>query len=497
MTKICLCLTGKTIEQNLKILEKYRSYIDIAELRVDCLLDDEAEAIRRFPEIANIPVILTIRRKSDGGFFNRGEGSRIILMSKALAFAQADKRRNFAYIDLEEDLDVPSLEQVSRAFGIKIIRSFHNFSGTDADLTGRIKSLYRMGDEIAKAAVIPHNMEDIRRIVHASKELKNKIIIAMGDFGQHIRILAKKLDSHLIYTSATPEDGVVAAAPGQINPIELMELYRFREITANAAIYGITGSPLTTTLSPAFHNAVFARKNFNAVYLRFPTDSIESFMRFADDIDLAGASVTVPYKESVVPFLSCMSEEVKLIGACNTIVRMPQGGWSGYNTDAPGFSGSLLALTGLRDLKKMKTTIVGAGGVSRAIAAEVWRLGGKALILNRNIDRARELTQKYNFKYGVLDGGADTRIKKFSDIIIQTTSVGMEPETGSDPLPNYNFKGTEVVMDVIYKPEVTRFLSRAMEAGCVTINGYDMLIRQAKLQFKCFFGLEYPESGNK
>jgi 3-dehydroquinate dehydratase/shikimate dehydrogenase len=92
-------------------LEKYRKLIDLAELRVDCLDPDERFLIRSFPEKAGVPVILTIRRKIDGGQYIGGEGARIVLLSKGLAFADANRRRNFAYVDIEEDLNVPSLEE--------------------------------------------------------------------------------------------------------------------------------------------------------------------------------------------------------------------------------------------------------------------------------------------------------------------------------------------------------------------------------------------------
>jgi len=80
----------------------------------------------------------------------------------------------------------------------------------------------------------------------------------------------------------------------------------------------------------------------------------------------------------------------------------------------------------------------------------------------------------------------------FKDIIIQTTSAGMEPNTNEDPMELYSFKGKEVVMDVIYKPERTKFLTRAAAAGCRILNGYDMLIRQAKYQYFHFMGKDFP-----
>jgi 3-dehydroquinate dehydratase/shikimate dehydrogenase len=498
MTKICLCLTGKTIARDLEILEKYRDHIDIAELRVDCLAPEEFASIRRFPGLAGLPVILTVRRKTDGGFFNRGEAARILLVAKGLAFAQDDRRQNFAYVDLEEDLDIPSLEEVARAYGTRIIRSFHNFAGTDIHLKKRIEALFRIGDEIAKAAVMAQSAADVCQLVNTAKELHGReyIMLAMGDMGQCTRILTAKFGGILSYVSAPESDDTFLAAPGHIDPVTLSEFYRFRAINADTAVYGITGFPLTTTLSPAFHNEVFTRENLNAVYVRFPAESIGSFMSLADTFGLSGASITVPHKESVIPYLSAMSEEVRRIGACNTIVRT-QNGWRGYNTDAEGFSGSLLNALKRAHCKRMKACVIGAGGAARAVAAELSRLGASALILNRNAARAKELAALYHFEFAALEEGVERRVKKFSDIIVQTTSVGMAGDTAKDPLPWYHFSGHEVVIDLIYKPEFTRFLSRSRAAGCTALNGLDMLKRQAKRQFERFFGREYPEAPEK
>jgi 3-dehydroquinate dehydratase/shikimate dehydrogenase len=216
-------------------------------------------------------------------------------------------------------------------------------------------------------------------------------------------------------------------------------------------------------------------------------------MRLADEINISGVSVTVPYKEAVLPFLSYRSELVKSIGACNTIVAGPQG-WMGYNTDAQGFTDSLLEFSGTKNLRGKKVTIVGAGGVARAVAAEVFRLKGKALILNRTAVRARDVALPYKFAWAGLDNKGIEMMDTYADIIIQTTSVGMEPRPDADPIEFYHFTGKELVMDLIYKPEKTRCLIRAEASGCRILNGYDMLIRQARYQYIHYMGKEFPPS---
>jgi 3-dehydroquinate dehydratase/shikimate dehydrogenase len=495
LAKICLCLTAKTLERNLKILNKYRKYADIAELRVDCLDIDERLYIRRFPELAGIPVILTIRRDIDGGHYTGGEGARVKLLANGLAYAKADSRLNFAYVDIEDDFDVPSLEEAARTFGTRIIRSYHNLKGLIDDIPGKVKSMQRYGDEIAKVAVTVNSTGDVLRVFRASKECsakKEKILICMGHYGIYSRILAEKFGSLLTYSSALSESEM-PGAPGQLDAKDLAEMYRFRKITKNTKVYGLIGYPLKASVSPWFFNTIFGLEDTDAVYAPFPTDSVSDLFAFAEETDIQGFSVTVPYKETVLEKVAGCSPTVRAIGASNTIFRSPQGGWYGENTDCAGFSDSLLNFLDKKTLKKEKITIIGAGGAARAVASEIHRLGGKALILNRTIGKAKIIASQYGFRWGGLDNQGIELMSKYSDVIIQTSSVGMDGYDAEDPLEDYVFSGKEAVMDLIYTPAQTAFLKRAEEAGCRTLNGYDMVIRQACLQYACFMGREIPQ----
>ena len=495
MSRICLCLTGNTLARDMEVLEKYRKYIDLAELRVDCLDPDEWFFIRRFPGMAGIPVILTIRRGNDGGHFVGGEGSRVNLLAQGLAYAAADQRRNFAYVDLEEDLNVPSLEEAARAFGTRVIRSWHNFEGVDEDLVGKLRKLRRVGDEIVKAAVRPGSLGDVVKVYQAAKETRDmdKILVCMGKFGVNTRILAEFLGSRMSYTSPTEETNLPKAAPGQLDPKELAELYRFRSITTSTKVFALAGYPLTADESQRFFNNVFKVEKIDAVFVPIPADSVHSLMDLVKEIGISGISITTPYKEQILPLLSDKSKEVLSIRACNTVVAGPDG-WSGYNTDAMGFSDALLAFVGRKDLKGRKVTIVGAGGAAKAAASEVFRLRGKALILNRTTARARILAEPYRFQWAGLDGRGAELMERYSDIILQTSSAGMEPNDKVDPIEFHNFSGREMVMDFVYKPEKTLCLKRAEAAGCRIQNGMDMLHRQARYQYVYFLNKEFPPS---
>jgi 3-dehydroquinate dehydratase/shikimate dehydrogenase len=494
MAKICICLNGKTLAQDLELLEKNRKYVDLAELRVDCLDLNERFHIRRFPEMAGLPVILTVRRSLEGGHYVGGEGSRISLLAKGLAYAAADQRRNFAYVDLEEDLNVPSLEEAARTFGTRIIRSWHNMEGVDQDLSGKIRKLRRVGDELVKVSVMAGSLADVVKVYKAAKETAgiDKILVCMGEYGTNTRILSEFLSSRISYTSLAV-DGLKLAAPGQLEPKVLAELYRFREITTKTKIFAIAGFPLRFTNSPQFFNAVFRMEQTDAVFIPIVTDSVESLISLADEIGISGISISVPYKEKILPYLAGRSEKATAIGACNTLVKGSEG-WMGYNTDAPGFSDSLLAYIGKKDLKGRKITIIGAGAAAKAAAYEVSRLRGKALILNRTPAKARSLAEPYRFAWAAFDSRGAVMMEKYSDIIIQASSSGMTPHADSDPIEFYKFSGREIVMDFIYEPPRTPCLKRAEQAGCGILNGSDLLYRQARYQYAFFMNREFPPS---
>ena len=491
MARICLCLHGKTLAQNVEMVKKNQKFVDIAELRVDCLDPEEWFFIRRFPEMVNVPVILSIRRELDGGFYSGGEGARITMLAKGLAFAEADQRRNFAYVDLEEDLDVPSLEEAARIFGTRIIRSWHNIEGVGEDLKNKMMQLRRVGDEIVKVSVRPRSLDDLAKVYKAAKETEEikKIIYCKGEYGANTRILAEFLGSLFSYTY--PELSSTQDAQEQLTPKELVELYRFRKITKKTRVFAVCGYPLKAEESLRFFNAVFDLEQNDAVFVPLPAESIDTLFSLAEEIGISGFSITVPHKKDILPYLIYRCPDVLSIGTCNTIIAGPHG-WMGFNTEAAGFSSSLLSFIGRKDLRGRKLTIVGAGGIAHAVAAEVHRLRGKALILNRTVARARDLAELYRFAWAGLDSRGANMIEKYSNIIIQTSPVGME--SNEDVLEFYKFSGRETVMDLVYNPMKTRFLARAEKAGCRILNGYDMLRRQVQLQYTHFIGDEFPPS---
>ena len=492
---VCLTLTSPTLEENAALVRKYNRYIDVAELRVDFLAPDEQLSVRRFPAMVNVPCILTIRRTADGGRFTSNEMSRTMLFGRALAFADQNPQKNFAYVDFEEDFRVPSLQDASLAFGVRIIRSCHDMEKPVKNLKAKCEAMRTTGYEIPKIAFMPKTLADVSDMFREAESMTDyeHILCAMGPLGQVSRILAYKLHSYLTYVSPEETENNISGI-GHIDPVTLNDVYRFRSLRDATSLYAVTGWPLVKTSSPALHNEGYKINNLDALLFPLRSPSVSDVLDCASSLGVRGLAVTVPHKEAVMPELIKLDAEAQAIGACNTVVRTDEG-WAGCNTDAYGFQTALLCFLGVKKLRHRRVAIIGAGGAAKAVAYVVKSLGAKACVFNRTLSHAKALADRYGFDYAPLGPEAAKKIEKYADIIVQTTSKGMssggEAPKDGDPLYFYQFTGAETVFDLVYVPAVTPIMARAFQAGCKTCNGAEMLKYQGYKQFKIFTGIDY------
>lgn len=480
-TGICLCLAEGSLDADRRIAEEWRRRIDLVELRADYLTPAELARAAAFPRMVDLPVILTLRRPAEGGRFAGDERERVRFLSSLCA-------TGYAWIDLEEDLDAPGLVGRATAAGARIVRSLHDFDGVPSDLPERLRRLCRHG-EVPKAAVTPRSSADLARFLSAVSVLPpERVFLGMGEIGQPTRILAPKLGSLWCYASAPG----VAVAPGQLDPGTLEETYRFRRTGRSTAVFGVIGNPVVHSRSPLIHNRGFEALGIDAVYLPFTVPDLDGFRAVADALAIRGLSVTVPYKQAVISWLSRRDDLVERIGACNTVSRSDAGEWQGTNTDAEGFLAPLRDAFGGSIPRGLGATLIGAGGAARAVAYALSSAGFRLLILNRTPERARELAEAFGARHGGPDALGLAGAKDFRDLVVQTTSAGMAPDV-SDPAPSLGLEGVKHVYELVYAPPETPFARRARAAGCIVIEGRRMLVAQAMRQFLLFTGREYPK----
>ena len=496
---ICLTLTCPTLKQNAEMVEKYLKYVDIAELRVDFLTEDEQLEVRKFPSMIKIPCILTIRRISDGGKYDSSEFSRTALFGRALAFADRNPAKNYAYVDFEEDFHVPSLEDAALAFGVKIIRSCHKFDGPVMNIQKKFESMRKTGFEIPKIVFEPKKLLDVINLFKDTENLSSfdHIVCPTGILGTPARILTYKTNSYITYTSPRETIGNLKNS-GHIDPVTLNDLYNFRSISEKTKINALTGGLNISQSSLLLLNAGFRSHGMDRVFIPIPSTSIAESLQFAELLGIDGMCITVPYNNEVIYDIEELDTETIEINACNTIIRK-DGSWIGHDTYAAGFRKALIEFLGYSKLRRRKVAIIGAGGAAHAIAYTIKQMGGRACIFNRTVSKARILAERYGFEYAPLGVESLPTLKKYSEIIIQTSSVGQHfsanPQKDDNPIWYYQFKGNENVFDVIYTIEETPLLKAASEAGCNVTNGLQMLKYQTYKQFKYFTGQDYETTG--
>lgn len=452
--------------------------VRLVELRLD-YIQGEVQ-VRRLLRDRPCPVIITCRRKTDGGRWEHSEEARQTLLRTAIVEG-AD------YIDLEDDIAV----RVPRYGATKRIVSHHDFQKTPADLTLLHKRLASMDADVVKiAAMANHPTDNLRmlQMVHASKV--PTVGICMGDIGVPTRILGGRLGAPFTY--ATFNDDRVLA-PGQIGWRQMREMYRYDSITPATRIYGVVADPVAHSLSPVVHNAALTAAGLDAVYIPFrvPAEQLDEFLMAASRWPLAGLSVTIPHKEAVLKHAAHVDDLVKSIGAANTL-SFSAAGITAANTDAIAAVESLAAaLQGDDPVKAeglgLKTGLVlGAGGAARAVAFGLKKKGVEVTVTSRTVDRARKIAAEVGCKS--VEWAARHRMPY--DCIVNATPVGMHPNVDESPYDKEHLRPYMVVFDTVYNPENTLLIKEARGAGCRTVTGVEMFVRQAAIQYRIWHGSE-------
>ena len=431
---------------------------DLVELRLDSVADPDVSGALAG---RNSPVIVTCRPDWEGGAFKDSEAERRRMLECAL-------QQGAEYVDVEFKASFAN-DIIAATGGQRIILSLHDFEGVPADLIDRVRSMRSAGAEIVKIAVTAHSLSDNLRLLQIERA-PNTVLIAMGPAGAPTRVLAAHFDSTWSYAG----DGY---APGQISAARMLDEFRFRSITEQTAIYGVVGSPLTHSVSPAMHNAAFRDADVDAVYVPMVASSAEDFTIFATALSVQGVSITIPYKVDLFARAGEMDELSRRVGAVNTY-RRDALRWEARNTDVTGF---LAPLGGRLDLRGARAAILGSGGAARAVAVALASAGSTVTVYGRNRGKAKAVA-------ALVDGaGAPFPVLPDSwDLLVNTTPVGTFPNADETPFEGA-FDG-RVVYDLVYNPMETRLLREAAAAGCETIGGLDMLVAQAEDQSEWWIG---------
>jgi 3-dehydroquinate dehydratase / shikimate dehydrogenase len=482
MAKICLCLTAPTIAENLEVLERYRGKADIAELRVDFLLPAEQHSIRQFPALAGLPVILTIRRPADGGRWTEGEGARLVLYSRGLAFADADSRKNFAYVDLESDFHAPAIEEAARTFRIRIIRSLHDISGMPPNCEAILRTLPRHPDEIAKLAAKPQSMKDCIDLYRATENpgKSSRIVIGMGPFGLWTRVLADRLGSEFSYTSPL-DSGGHSAAPGQVDPTALERDFRYRALDRDTGFLAEIGPGLPSSTLSASLNEAFGREGRNLAMIPMTVDNPADFLQFADVTGLAGFALSGAFRSQAQVFCSSVDRQAQRSGMVTAMQRR-EFGWEGFDLETPCLVSAIRRAAGSRRLLFTECVVVGRGALARSAVLAAAALGASVKVTDRPMSLPdRESGRRPRCLWAGPDGSSLQASGRRRMFIL----AGGQDDAPAC-LPYYRFSGRERILDVGGAAQADAFLNRAREAGCAVHGGAAFQAARAENLFAAF-----------
>lgn len=256
--------------------------------------------------------------------------------------------------------------------------------------------------------------------------------------------------------------------------------------------YGVIGDPISHSLSPVLFNFLFEKKGMHARYdaYRVKPEGLSLFVQRIKSGEISGVNVTVPHKETIIPFIDSIPQENDVaIGAINTVVNR-KGKLCGYNTDGLGFVESLEREARFKVPGK-SVLIVGAGGAAKAIAYCLLGMGvGELFVYNRHRNRANELVSQLrrNFPKKIAQpiNFLSPSMTRSMDLVIHATPIGLKKN--DRPLMNRShFSKGQVVYDLIYNPSVTALLKEAKGRGARAFNGLGMLARQAAIAYRFFF----------
>jgi shikimate dehydrogenase/3-dehydroquinate dehydratase type I len=508
---ICIPITSRNNKEALHAIKRSCRFADFIELRMDLIgrgnLAELISAVRGNPR--SIIIIVTCRKKEEAA--RAGAALRIksavINTEKKLALLKEAIELGADFIDIELAEGQKAINELKslcakRGGKTNIIVSYHNLKETPA-LT-RLKEIFHQCAKTKPAVVkivttaktVEDNLTTLNLISSTRKSSQKIISFCMGDKGGISRAIAPFMGSYLSFATLGKEG---QSAPGQYTVSEMNQFQKWFNGQRRSRLapvlslgkslpknYILLGNPVGHSLSTLMHNAALKKMGIEENYSAFCVQDIGSAMEGLRGMNIRGASVTIPFKVAVMEYLDDIDDDALEIGAVNTIVNN-NGRLNGYNTD---WLGLILTIKKAMTIRNKTFVIVGAGGTAQAAAYGIIKEGGLPVIINRTAERGKILSKKWNCPfYPFSEAG---RIK--ADCLINTTSVGMNPQRDKSPVSAETLAGYKYVMDVIYNPLKTKLLADAEKRGCKILSGVDMFVHQGAQQIRIWTGKEPPRT---
>jgi len=484
-TRLCVPLNEKTLSELTAATIKAADTADLIELRVDGLLPQElpqfSAKLENLINGISRPVILTFRSSEEGGY-------RPLTKTQRREFWYEYVKSNAALFDIEMDLvaELTNSEGNDQPDWSRVICSRHYFDESPKSLEDVYEQMAFTPARILKLAVKANDIVDcldiFKLLERAGRDKRDLIAIAMGSAGVITRILGPSRGSFLTYGAAAVEGGT---APGQMLASELRSVYRIDKIDSDTAVTGLVGLPVMHSVSPHMHNAAFQASGLNGVYLPLEVHDLAGFFKRMVvprsrefDWNLCGLSITAPHKVEVMKFLDWIDPIAEEIGAVNTVILQNER-LLGYNTDAEGLIEPLIQRIG--SLSGVRAAVIGSGGAASAAVFALQQHNVDVRLYARDPQKAETVSRRFNISCESLDNESFAG----NEIVINATPLGSIGENENETSASAKqLRGSRLVYDLVYNPIDTRFMREGREAGCDVLGGLEMLVAQARHQFK-------------
>jgi len=268
-------------------------------------------------------------------------------------------------------------------------------------------------------------------------------------------------------------------------------------MTKRRMLVGLIGRNIQGSLSPALFAEAFVEAGIDGFYHlmdvdRLPGRRLPQLLEAIKAAGFAGANITYPFKQEIIPLLDAVDQEAAQVGAVNTVANAPDGRTTGYNFDRPGWRNSFVETLGAASARGKTVVLIGAGGAGRAVVFALMDLGAAVVVLH-DLDTARAATLQAD----VAKHYGDARCRLAGDLareiaaadgVVNATQTGMTGFPGT-PVPVAALKSAHWTADVIYTPAETEFLKAARGKGARVLNGASMCVHQAAEAFKQLTGV--------
>jgi 3-dehydroquinate dehydratase/shikimate dehydrogenase len=473
--KVCVAVGEATTAAVAARMAELAPWADLFEVRADYVSDLDLGALLR---ARSKPILFTLRSDAEGGRFpERDSRARRRLLLEAV-------ERGVDLVDVEARAGFDDVVAAKKGRGL--VLSWHDMEGTPDDLDSIYERMAAEGPDVVKISVTARSVRDLGRLLalaarHAADEAPQLVAIAMGPLGVASRILGGRYNAPFGFASSASGRGT---APGQLTAPVLVDSYRVRSIGRDTRVYGLLGSDVQRSLSPAIQNRAFAECGIDAVYVPLQAESMDAFRDALPALALSGWSVTRPYKGAILGQLDSVTAQAAEAGSANTVVAQ-DGRLLGLSTDGDGV---LVPLRRRIDPAGRRVAILGAGGAARAAAFALVRAGARVDVLARRAEQAREVAAAT----GCAGADLEELARVPYDVLVNATPLGSGAFPGESPAPASALRSGSVVFDMVYEPRETPLLAAARARGCTTIDGVEMLVAQAVGQFEAWSGVGAP-----